>query len=160
MGRMRFDPKALLGGGNGSLGKNDLVVYTEFAVLGLKDYPQFYDNILRRIPVMFGINLPGFNLFDLGLEVEYYASKNSGDNLSAKNGSWVPVVDDARINAKRDDWKYSVNFSKLLFGNMVFLAQVANDHLRLGGNHDEDTGIEAMRTPKDWYWTTKFAYFF
>ncbi len=43
---------------------------------------------------------------------------------------------------------------------MALSVQVANDHLRLGGNHDEDAGAEAMRTPKDWYWTTKLAYFF
>jgi hypothetical protein len=43
---------------------------------------------------------------------------------------------------------------------MALSAQVANDHMRLGGNHDDDTGVEAMRTPEDWYWTTKLAYFF
>jgi hypothetical protein len=69
-------------------------------------------------------------------------------------------VDDPRINTRRDDWKWSVNLSKVLFGHMILLGQVANDHLRLGGNHDEDTGVEAMRIPDDWYWTTKLAYFF
>jgi hypothetical protein len=37
---------------------------------------------------------------------------------------------------------------------------LANDHLRLGGSHNSATGIETTRTPKDWYWTFKTAFFF
>jgi hypothetical protein len=157
MGRVRIDPKAWLGQGN--FGKNDLVVYSEFAVIGLKDYPIFYDNILRRIPIMFGFNLPGFNWLDISVELQYYASKISGDNLAAQNGSPLPWID-ARLNSKRDDWKYSLNVSKVLAGHVALLGQVANDDLRLGGYHDEAAGKEAMRVPTDWYWTTKIAYFF
>jgi hypothetical protein len=160
MGRFRLDFKALFGAGEGSLGKNDLVLYGEAAVLGVKDYPRFYDKIARRIPVMVGFNLPGFGLFDWSVEGEYYAAKNSSNNLAAKNGSPIPVQENAKVNNARDDIKWSVNASRMLGGNFILLGQVANDHLRLGGNHDEDTGIEAMRTPDDWYWTTKIAYFF
>lgn len=161
MGRFRLDPKALFGIESTMLGKNDLVLYSEFAVLGVKSYQQFYDKIAQRIPVMVGFNLPGFGFMDWSVEMEYYASKNSSDNLAAQSGSWVPAVDpDPKLDPKRDDFKWSINASKLVAGNMVVLAQVANDHLRLGGNHDEQSGIEAMRTPSDWYWTTKIAYFF
>lgn len=160
MGRFRVDPVAFFSEEPGVLGKDAFVLYGEVGVLGLKNYKGMYDDILRRMPVMVGINLPGFNFLNASVEVEYYASKLSGNNLGAKNGSWVSAVDDPRINTKRDDWKWSVNVSKLLFGHMVLLGQVANDHLRLGGNHDEDTGVEAMRIPDDWYWTTKLAYFF
>ncbi len=158
--RFRVDPKVIFSSDSGPFGKDDFVFYGEAAVLGTKDYPQLYDNLLRRIPVMFGFNFPGFNFLNASVEVEYYANKLSGDNIAARNGSWVSVVDDPRISTKRDDWKWSLNASKVLFGNMIFLTQVANDHLRLGGNHDDDTGVEAMRTPEDWYWTTKLAYFF
>jgi hypothetical protein len=160
MARFRLDPKALFSFDAELFGKDDFVLYGEAAILGVKDYPQVYDNILRRIPVMLGLNLPGFNFLNASIEVEYYANKLSGDNIAARNGSWISVVDDPLINTKRDDWKWSLNASKVLFGNMIFLAQVANDHLRLGGNHDDDTGVEATRTPEDWYWQTKLAYFF
>lgn len=161
MGRLRIDPKALVGYGEGGLlGKDDFVFYTEFAVLGLKDYPQFYEKIARRIPVMFGINLPGFDFLNWSIEAEYYASPNSGDNLSAQNASWIPSVDDKRVDTRRDDWKYSLNASKVFRGHVALMGQIANDDLRLGGNHDDAVGKLALRTPSDWYWTAKIAYFF
>ena len=41
------------------------------------------------------------------------------------------------------------------------LQRVTPHHLRLGGTHDIPwIGREALRTPKDWYWTCKLAYFF
>jgi hypothetical protein len=169
MARFHLDPKVLFGMGTvGSLtlGKQDLVLYGEAALLGIKDYPIYYDDKLRRIPVMLGFNLPVFGALDfLSLEVEYYASKNSSNTVGAAfGGAWVPDFKDdpdvARY-AARDDWKWSVNAAKTLFGNAQLSAQVANDHLRPGGSHDVPwVGKEAMRTPKDWYWTCKLAYFF
>lgn len=158
MGRLRVDPKALFGYQDGIFGKNDFVIYTEFAVLGLKNYPIFYDKISRRIPVMVGLNLPGFKYIDWSVEMEYYPSRNSGDNLAAESGSWLPTID--AVDPKRDDWKYSLNISALLGGHAVLMGQIANDDLRLGGNHDDASGKLAMRAPTDWYWTTKIAYFF
>jgi hypothetical protein len=159
MGRVRFDPKAWLGWGSGSLGKNDLVLYSELAVIGLKDYPVYYDDILRRIPVMVGFNLPGFGYLDWSVEVQYYASKFTGDDLGAQNGVWLPTLDPS-INAKRDDWKYALNASKAFRGHVALMGQIANDDLRLGGYHYEPAGKEAMRAPGDWYWTAKVGYFF
>lgn len=158
MGRVSFDPKSIFG--MGSLGSSDLVVYSEVGLIGLKNYPKVYDDILRRIPIMVGINLPGFNFINWSIEAEYYANKNSGDNLAARSGSWVPVVDGPTVDTKRDDWKWSLNASKVIAGNLALSTQFASDHLRMGGTHDSDAGIEAMRTIKDWYWTLKLAYFF
>ena len=158
MGRFRLDPKAWFGS-PAYFGANDLVLYGEAAVIGVKDYPVFYDDIMRRIPVMVGFNFPGFNLFNLAVEVEYYATKNSGDNLGPNHGSWLPAIN-SQVSNQRDDWKWSVNASRVFFGHMVLLGQVANDHLRMGGFHNEATGVEAMRTPEDWYWAGKLAYFF
>lgn len=160
MGRFHFDPKALFSSGDdGILGGDDLVLYGEVGLIGVKDYPRFYDKIGRRIPAMIGFNLPGFRFLNWSIEAEYYASKISSDNIAARNGSPIPIKDDV-LNSKRDDWKWSLNASKVFAGHAILMGQVANDHLRLGGNHDTDTGIEALRTPSDWYWTTKIAYFF
>jgi hypothetical protein len=165
MARFSADPKLLFGFSNiGSLafGKQDLVFYGEAAIIGVKDYRVVYDDILQRIPVMLGLNLPTFGHLDVfSIEGEYYASKNSSDNFHANfGGAWVPRQDDDDVYA-RDDWKWSVNAAKTLVGNLQLSAQVANDHLRLGGWHNEpNSGKEALRTPKDWYWTCKLAYFF
>ncbi len=164
MGRFHIDPKELFGmTGVGSLkwGKADWVLYGEAAILGLKDYPVYYDNILRRIPVMVGFNFPAFGFLDyLSIETEYYASKNSMDNIAASYGSWLPKLTEDKSNKKRDDWKWSVQTAKSLFDHAQIMAQVANDHLRLGGTHDTPKGIPALSTPEDWYWTCKIAYFF
>jgi hypothetical protein len=158
MARFRLDPKAILGV-TGGLGKEDGVLYGEAAILGVKNYPVYYDDILRRIPVMVGFNVPTFGFMNLSAEVEYYASKNSSDNLGPQNGSWLPAIDSS-VNNRRDDWKWSVYASKVFMDHMKLSGQVANDHLRLGGSHNDASGVEAMRRPVDWYWAAKLAYFF
>ncbi len=163
MARFSLDPKILfgwMGAAGRPWGKQDWIVYGEAALLGIKDYPVYYDDKARRIPVMVGFNIPAWGYLDnLSLEVEYYASKNSSDNLAAQNGSAIPVVN-PDVNNARDDWKWSLQAGKVLMGNLKLSAQVANDHSRLGGSHDLATGVEAYTTPKDWYWTCKLAYFF
>ncbi|MEO6096232.1 MAG: hypothetical protein ABIW76_11230 [Fibrobacteria bacterium] len=158
MARFRLDPKVWFGSPE-SMGGDELVFYGETAVIGVKDYPIFYTDIQRRIPVMMGLNLPTWKLFNLSVEGEFYASKNSSDNLPAQNGSWLPggTTDPG---TGRDDWKWSVNASRVVLGNIFLGLQVANDHLRLGGTHNNATGQEAMRTPQDWYWAFKTAFFF
>ncbi len=164
MTRFHFDPKALFKG-RGPLGENDLIIYGEAAVLGLKNYKFVYDDVFRRIPVMVGFNFPVFGYLDfLSLEVEYYASRNSSDNTGAAwGGAWVALQNDPDLAryATRDDWKWSLNAARTLFGHVQASAQLANDHLRPGGSHDIPwIGKEALRTPSDWYWTCKVAYYF
>ncbi len=58
------------------MGRNDFKLYGEAAVLGVKNYGSYYDNVLRRIPVMVGFNIPTFGWLDLfSLEVEWYGSR-------------------------------------------------------------------------------------
>lgn len=158
MARFRADFKALLGL-EGGFGKNDWVLYGEAAVLGLTDYDVYYDDILRRIPVMVGFNLPGFGVVDWSFEIEYFANKNSSDNLGPQNGSPLPSLAD-KMDPSRDDWKWSLNAARMLGRHLQLTGLVANDHLRLGGSHNTATGLEALRTPSDWYWSAKLAYFF
>jgi hypothetical protein len=159
MVRFRLDTKALLGF-QGPLGKNDLVLYGETAILGFKNYPVFYNDIKRRIPVMLGFNLPAFDFLDFAaLEIEYYANKNYQDIGTAEVGSWVPRTVN-NYNNGRDDWKWAFNVAKVLGGHVKLAGQIANDHFRPGGFHDKSTGAEAFSTPKDWYWMGKLAFFF
>lgn len=162
MGRIHFDPKAALGF-SGHLGPNDLVIYSEVAVFGLKDYKtkttSIYGDLFRRMPIMVGFNLPAFGYLDyLNVEVEYYASKLYPDQGMAQAGSAVPRV--VPYGNGRNDWKWSVYASRVLANHIKLSAQIANDHLRLGGFHNLGTGAEALSTPKDWYWMTKLAFFF
>jgi hypothetical protein len=162
MGRFRFDPKAMFGLGEG-FGKQDLVLYGEVGVFVTKNYAKYYDDIKRRIPAMIGFNLPAFGYLDkLSLEVEYYASKNMADYGKAEaDYSWVPRVSPEVDNA-RDDWKWSLYFSKVLLGHLRLSGQVANDHLRMFGPPDIGftSYAETLTTPKDLYWMFKTTYFF
>jgi hypothetical protein len=99
MGRMAFDFKRIMPRAvSEKFGKNDLRLYSEAAVLGVKNYPAytpydtqlvaggpfvtiwksdtangFYDNLQERIPVMVGFNFPVCGLLDfLSCEVESY----------------------------------------------------------------------------------------
>jgi hypothetical protein len=61
MGRATLDLKAGLETLTGPLsffGKEDLKVYGEAALLGVKNYPGWYENRKERIPAMFGMNWP------------------------------------------------------------------------------------------------------
>jgi hypothetical protein len=74
----RFDPKPLFE--SSAFGKNDLVLYGEIGLIGVKNYKGIYNDRSQRMPVMGGINLPAFGfLDDLSFEVEYYASPYKND---------------------------------------------------------------------------------
>ena len=54
MGRIGFDPKVFIP--FDIFGKEDLRLYSEVAMLGLKNYPGYYADLSQRIPVMVGFN--------------------------------------------------------------------------------------------------------
>jgi hypothetical protein len=175
MGRFSVDPKALLGL-DGPFGPRDLVFYSEAAVLGVKDYAKYYDRIGRRIPVMFGVNLPVFGFLDeLSLEAEYYANRNMTDYEKVlEDNSWVPrpravneirndsgaVIGTERTDTRSDNWKWSLYGARVVAGHLKLSGQVANDHLRTGGFYLRPTQSETLSDTFDWYWMFKVAYYF
>ncbi len=82
MAKAAMDPKVWVGGIE-VLGKEDLKVYAEVAIIGLnnsKAYREIYGEYKNRMPVLVGMNLPVFKLLDhLSLEVEYYGAKFRDD---------------------------------------------------------------------------------
>lgn len=73
-----LDTKKILG--LQGMNANDLIIYGEAALIGVKNYKGVYENRLDRIPIMMGINLPTFGLLDnLSFEVEYYKSPYKND---------------------------------------------------------------------------------
>ena len=97
----RFDPKAFLA--STRFGKNDLVVYGEAGLIGVKDYKGIYADRMQRIPVMLGFNLPAFGLLDdLAFEVEYYASPYKND-LTELETSYSPTPVSNLTNKFRPD---------------------------------------------------------
>ena len=92
MGMMSFDPKKAFGW-EGRLGPEDLKIYAEAALIGVKNYGTIYANPSERIPVVVGFNLPAFGWLDVvSLEVEWYGAKYRNDiaKLTDGNKSQLP----------------------------------------------------------------------
>jgi hypothetical protein len=84
MGMASFDIKPVIP--TKVFGKEDLKVFVEAAVLGVQDYPFYYDDIKKRIPIMFGFNFPTFKILDvLSFEWEWYGSQFANNMSNAQN---------------------------------------------------------------------------
>lgn len=179
MANVSIDPKPLIGG-MASLGSEDLKLYGEVALLGLENsiaYKNIYGDYLHRMPVMVGFNLPVFKKLDhLSMEVEWYGSPNE-DNLDGYRivGESQPVTpyptnwnssSYTRLRTStRDNWKWSLHGSRTIQKHVLLSFQFADDHYRPGlfdGYADQNPPHRnaVLVTPKDWYFTTKLAYFF
>jgi hypothetical protein len=173
MAGIALDPKRIFLRDNcGIFGENDLRLYGEAAILGVKNYPAStanpfgYDTLLRKLPVLLGLNFPCFKILDvLAIEAEWYGSRypNSFQEVAS---SGLPIP--APINLNRDssdyasdDWKWSVYASKSLGKNFKIVGQVARDHLRHLSQFVENVDREEMfSTKKHWYWMTKAEFRF
>jgi len=152
----------------------DLKIFFELDVLGVSDYPVYYENITERMPIMAGVNLPTFRLLDLlSVQMEYCNSPwfNNTNYIGQKlsNIPFIPIGTDDILSrtefndqAKHDNWKWSVLAQRTIKGRLTLSAQVASDHLRLTSSeyyygpqfdHNEVTAL-----PKHWYWMTQLSW--
>jgi hypothetical protein len=172
MARITIDPVWFLRS-SPLLGKEDLKLYGEGAILGVKNYPGWYKNINERMPVMFGCNVPTFKLLDiLSIEGEYCASRywNSpyfvwnrrapipftGNTQNVDLNTWEPKND--------DHWKWSLYASRKINTMVRFSAQVASDHLSemlYTGPPPSAMGYrEVVPRTQDWYYMMRMMVYF
>jgi hypothetical protein len=177
MARFCFDPKKIFSDvpSTDLFGGQDLKIYGEAAVLGIKSITpyaralddstglpigsgwavdsskNFYDDIMQRIPIMGGINLPTFSgylnkcggwrralaLDYLSLELEWYGwpyPLGYGDVNNFRVMYPIPpsVQDypggDPLAFKERDNIKFSINFRKTVVNGFSIVGQVARDH--------------------------------
>jgi hypothetical protein len=148
MGRLCFDVKKLAP--MSFMGDEDLKIYGECAILGLKNYGSYYNKISERMPIMFGFDVPAFKLLDvLAFEAEYYTNpyfNNNRNQLYAnntENANYQPAIPYATeisdiahdathggVSTTHHRWKWSVYAKKKLGGNFQIVAQAARDHSR------------------------------
>lgn len=179
MGRLTIDPKALFP--SDIFGDEDLKLFAELAVLGFKNYPVSldsssmgtrYDDRSKRMPVMFGINVPTFKLLDvLSVQAQWFGSRYPNDATPyVLNGLPTPVSskwhDGSNLiypDSTEDNWKWSVYAKKTLFDHFFIVGQVASDHLRWD---KFDYGAqaymlsEALTRPEQLYYVLKIGYGF
>ena len=167
MSRFSFDPKRLLfSESNGIFGENDLRLYGEIALLGLQDYPIYYQDWKKRIPRMIGFNFPCFKVLDVAaFELEYYGWNYSNGYLwVVMDGTAVPNSasgDYSDRDYNNDNWKWTVYLKKTFYRHSYILLQFANDHWSLPQydekNYDRD---EFCGRNTHWYWMTRFGVIF
>jgi hypothetical protein len=158
MGRAAFDFGGLIPEAFRS--PEDLRVYAEAAVLGLEDQPYFYEDVLRRIPVMFGMNLPTLRVLDLlAVQAEYYNAQFN--NIAIYHRGSVPVWAVANFQTLDSDsysparWRWSVLGKRSLNRLLSVQIQVASDHLRLRNVLSTPTDYEVTADPGKWYYLVR-----
>ena len=147
-------------------GDNDLVVFVEAALLGIKDYPFYYDNIRERLPVMFGINLPAFNLLDvLALQFEHYSSPFNG-GIKLFYDELQPVWSYANDGLNfanfspyhKDDWQWSVYAERDIVPGITLKVQFSNDHFRTKTWNAEKSKYPISQSFKEWFYILRVEF--
>ncbi len=170
MARASLDFKAFSSVLEDALGPKDMRLYFEAALLGVKNYPYYYEKPLQRIPMMAGFNFPTFKMLDLlSLEVEYYANPWADNQKNFySSGPILPVWVTNRTAFQtghapvfRDDWKWSIEAARTLFLGLTVQAQIANDHMRLIGLQDGDpipANSPLTRYGNHWYYVVRLQW--
>ncbi|MEO6096488.1 MAG: hypothetical protein ABIW76_12600 [Fibrobacteria bacterium] len=165
--RFSLDFKPLLGE------KVDFKIYGEAAMLGIKNYPVFYEKPIERVPMMLGINIPTFGLLDMfSVEAEYWKNHyiNSYFEVIAQGGKGaVPNYDhmalqgrlevDPTLEYTKDDLSWAITAQKSIGKNLTIVGKAARDHLTLlnaGQGFGTDLQHDILVDDKGWYWVLHF----
>ncbi len=158
---MAFDPKVFIPGD--IFGPNDLVLYGETALLGVENYPIYYENRAERMPVMVGFNIPTFKLMKvLAIEVERYTSKfpNSVKTVQDRvlpqptvppSGGYFPA------DWTSDDIKWTLYGEVDIFNGLALSGLVGKDHARGWEWPTGKTDWSLMLDDSHWYWMMRLS---
>ncbi|HAP00026.1 MAG TPA: hypothetical protein DCQ83_08290 [Fibrobacteres bacterium] len=163
MARFSLDFKPVLG--------TDLKLYGEGTLLGVQNFPRYYDKMMDRLPVMVGLNIPTWGVLDmLNVEMEYWKNPYLNSTLGIiNNGSGTPNLDytnsykqlDLKPTdaVKDDDLRWSVSATRSLAKTISLTAKAANDHLQMmefnvGGFPSKSYG-DVMSRKGSWYYVLR-----
>jgi hypothetical protein len=177
--RMSFDFGTLLG-----MDVDQFKLYGEWALLGIKDYPGYYDKKSERMPIMIGLDIPTFKALDmLGVEVEYKKSRFRNNMFWVMDDQPLPIplsgtkedytdydvtnpkytaaqADSLNTKFEEDDLHWAIYARKQITKGMTVHAQVASDHLRHYGLQIAPIPGYAPATErtKDWYYILRLEF--
>jgi hypothetical protein len=159
MGRITVDPKPLLPFAD-MMGSEDLKLYGEFAILGLKNYGTYFPELSKRIPMMFGVHIPCFKIMDvLASEFEYYnTDKERLLNIPTEANKVTP--DNYPVGQARSLWKWSIFGQKTIIKGWAVKGLIGRDHYRSYNNVGNYDAIERMNGPGDWHYKLRLMYSF
>lgn len=164
MARATFDPKPLLPEAMGSVfGKEDGNLYSETAILGVKNYnayyngSPYYNDITQRWPIMIGFNVPTFKLLDvLSFETEYFGWPY---NLSILIGTPVPnTTQDDFSNDQKFRW--SIFSQRTITKGLCIKGLIGKDHFRTISAGGSVTNAEILRGNGNWHYNLRLMYQF
>jgi hypothetical protein len=170
MARASFDIKGLVP--MDFFGEEDLKLYGEVAVLGLKNYPRYYDNLSQRIPVMLGFNIPVFGLLNLFLpgftrhdlfkvELEYQGTDVPNGIYRTFYPQYYGPIPDSIPGVKRTMLKWSLYANKKIGSHLSLIGQIANDHL-MPDNYNIHNQYQPLTDvtlrANDWWWVVKVRF--
>jgi hypothetical protein len=164
--RGSFNPQAIIQ--SDMLNPEDLKIYAEVAVLGVKNYPIYYPKIQKRMPMMLGFNIPTFKILDMAsIELEYYDNDypNSIEEVYER-ALPVPGGIGAIGTKKRQDYidsastqrklgekvKWSLLLNKKMGRGLSIYCQVASDHFRTLDYNLKQTYEPVLRDWSQWYY--------
>jgi hypothetical protein len=149
--------------------EGDMRLYCETILLGIKNYPTFYETPAQRMVSLIGFNFPTFRLLDLlSVEFEYAPTPWKMSTDRPHGGALaVPIGEGSNLSAGsfptvnqyyRDDWKWTFLMRKNLYDGLALYFQAANDHMRLLDNFSSQSQFEIFQTPDHWYWAFSLKY--
>ena len=142
-------------------GPEDLRFFMEAALLGVKDYPIYYEKKSERIPVMFGMNLPTFKLLDvLAIQGEIYRSPFSDGTKFVREA--LPIWQTGTVDSSKsraDDFKWSIYAKKSVNKTFAVYVQTASDHFRLTDAAFNTSNIPVTNAwNHDWYYLFRLEF--
>ncbi len=160
--RAAIDPKVFLPSEIASLfGPEDGKLYSESAILGVKDYGADYSNVWQRNPRMVGFNFPAFKVLDvLSIELEYFNSPYAEDLSGSIGSSAEPNPPNNLVKNQPVDW--SIFARKTVVKGMSIRGLMGKDHY-LGyqiDNLGNPFGSALMTGHGTWHYNVKVQYEF
>ncbi len=145
-------------------GPEDLRIFAEVALLGVKNQPLYYEKRSERMPVMFGINIPTAKFLDvLSVQGEYYQSPYSDGLNYIRESRPIPqteVTPSGKLPPTHDDdFKWSVYGKKTLNKLCNVYVQAASDQFRLtDGKYNPSTIPLTTSWQHDWYYVVRLEF--
>jgi hypothetical protein len=163
------------------LGLNSITAYAKNASgnLVIDSNMNFYSDIKQRIPRMVGFNIPTFKMLDyLSVELECYGWPYSPSLYNYQNLVYtlpqpiIPTVTtdtgvapntgtvkQTLLHTTANNWKWSFNARKTIWGSFSIIAQVARDHTRHDAYYAQYADPEEVFLQNDeWGWWVKLQY--
>ena len=172
MARVSFDPKQFLPDDFlNFLGKEDGKLYSETAILGFKNYGSYYDDLLKRCPIMVGFNIPTtkWGLDVLSLELEYFSFNYDQFDFPPGQTATGGLNRDNFLSDNMFHW--SLFAKKNVIGGLSIKGLIGKDHYRNTGSQSPWAGVdnpisssndggELCVAHGDWHYSIRVMYSF